>query len=46
MIDKLARAQFFQETFLLANTTIEVVLEIPFLIFNNANIQFAEKKLT
>ena len=44
--DKLGRARFFQETFLLANTSIEVVIEISFLTFNNADIQFAEKELT
>ena len=43
--NKLERPWFFQETFLLANLSMEVVLEIPFLTFNNANIQFALKKL-
>ena len=31
---------FFEKTFLLANTSIEVVLEMPFLALSNANIQF------
>ena len=44
--DKLGRARFSQETFLLADTSMEVVLGMPFLTFNNANIQFAEKELT
>ena len=44
--DKLSKARFFQQTFLLADTTIKVILGIPFLTFNNANIQFAEKELT
>ena len=44
--DKLGRTWFFQESFSLAETSIEVVLEILFLIFSNANIQFAEKELT
>ena len=38
VIDKLGKAQFFQETFLLANTSMEMVLKIPFLILSNANI--------
>ena len=36
--DKLRRARFFQETFLLADISTEVVLGMPFLIFSNANI--------
>ena len=44
--DKLSRARFFQEIFLLADTSIEVILGIPFFAFNNVNIQFAEKKPT
>ena len=36
---------FFQETFLLANISMGMVLGIFFLTFSNANIQFAEKKL-
>ena len=43
--DKFGRARFFQETFLLADTRMEVVLKMPFLTLNNANIQFAEKEL-
>ena len=38
VIDKLGRARFFQETFLLADTTMEVVLGMPFLTFGNADI--------
>ena len=44
--DKLEKARFFHETFLLADLSIEVVLQMPFLIFNNADIKFAQKKLT
>ena len=44
--DKLDRARFFQESFLLAKTSIQVVLGIPFLALSNADIQFAEKELT
>ena len=44
--DKLGKARFFQEMFLLADLNIEVVLGVPFLILSNANIQFARKKFT
>ena len=44
--DKLGRARFFQESFLLAKTSIEVVLGMPFLTLSNADIQFAAKELT
>ena len=43
--DKLGRAQFFQETFLLANISMEVVLGMLFFTFSNADIQFAKKEL-
>ena len=45
VINKLSKAQFFQKTFLLANTSMKVVLGMAFLIFNNANIQFIKKSL-
>ena len=45
-IDKLCRCWFFQETFLLANISLEVVLGMLFLTLSNADIQFAKKKLT
>ena len=45
VINKLRRAQFFQETFLLANNIMEVVPGMLFLTLSNVNIQFAEKKL-
>ena len=44
--DKLGKARFFQETFLLADINAEVVLGMPYLTFSNANIQFVEKELT
>ena len=44
--DTLGRARFFQETFLLADLSVEVVLGMPFLTLNNANIKFAQKELT
>ena len=40
--DKLGRAQFFQETFLLADFSIKVVLKKRFSISSNANILFAK----
>ena len=46
MEDKLERARFFQETFLLADISVEVVLGMPFLTLRNANIQFPEKEFT
>ena len=45
MEDKLDSTQFFQKLFLLTNTNMEVVLKMLFLIFSNADIQFAEKIL-
>ena len=44
--DMFGKTRFFQTIFLLADLSIEVVLEMPFLIFNNADIKFAQKKLT
>ena len=44
--DKLSRVWFFQESFLLAETSMEVVLAMPFLAFNIADMQFAQKELT
>ena len=38
--DNSGRAPFFKEIFLLADTSMEVVLEMPFLVFSNADIQF------
>ena len=36
--DKLRRTRFFQETFLLPDIRVEVILSMPFLIVNNADI--------
>ena len=44
--DKFGWVQFFQESFLLANISAEVVLGMSFLTLNNAEIQFAEQELT
>ena len=46
VVNKLGRSRFFQETFLLADINMEVVLSMAFLTFRNANIQFAKKELT
>ena len=43
---KLGRFWFFQKAFLLADISIEMVLDILFLTLSNADIQFAEKELT
>ncbi len=44
--DSLGRVLFFDETFLLTDTNMEVVLELLFLALNNADFQFNTKKLT
>ncbi len=45
--DSLGRIRFFEETYLLADTSMEVVLEMPFLSLSNADVKFAElEKLT
>ena len=36
--NKLGKARFFQETFLLADISTEVVLGMPFLTLSNANV--------
>ena len=43
--DKLSKAQFFQKSFLLAETNMEMVLGMSFIALSNANIQFTEKEL-
>ncbi len=40
------RVRFFEETFLLADTSIEVVSKMPFLALSNANFQFSAEELT
>ena len=42
---KLGRVRFFQETFLLANISLEVVLEIFFFTLSSADIRFVERKI-
>ena len=43
--DKLGRVRFFQKTFFLADTSMEVVLGMPFLTLSTAEIRFAEREL-
>ena len=43
--DKQGRTRFFQETFLVADTAMEIVLGIPFLTLNKVEINFAEREL-
>lgn len=44
--DSIERVWFFKETFLLAKTSIKVVLEILFLTLSHVNVKFYAKKLT
>ena len=38
VVDKLGRSRFFQETFLLADISMEVVLDMLFLSFSNTDV--------
>ncbi len=40
--DSQGKVWFFEETFLLANISMEMVLEIPFLSLSNADVKFME----
>ena len=40
------KARFFQDTFLVSNTSIEVILKMPFLSFSKVKVDFAERELT
>ena len=44
--DKANRPRFFKEIFLMTNTKFEVILEMPFFKFSNADVLFGEKTLT
>ncbi len=44
--DNQERVWFFEKAFLLANTSMEVVLGMPFLALSNANFQFDAEKFT
>lgn len=43
--NKLAKVWYFKKTFLLVETSIEVVLGMVFLFFSNTNLQFGTRKL-
>ncbi len=42
LLDSLERVRFFEETFLLADPSMEVILGMPFLSLSNANVEFSE----
>ena len=42
MTDKVNRVKFFEETFLMANISLEVVFEMFFFILSGANIDFLD----
>ena len=44
--NSLGKVRFFEETFLLADTSIKVALGMPFLALSNADIQFGAGRLT
>lgn len=44
--NSLKKVQFFQKTLLLANISIEIILGILFLVFNNIDFLFGAEKLT
>ena len=44
--DKLSKPRIFQITFLVINTKFKIILGMPFLKINNANILFGKKILT
>ena len=45
MTDQANRVRFFEETFLIANVSLDVVLEMPFLILSNADVDFPKREL-
>ena len=45
VIDLANRVRFFEETFLVANVSPDVVLEMPFLILSGADIDFSKREL-
>lgn len=40
--NKLKKAWFFQETFLVSNISVEVVLKMPFLTLSNVDVVFQD----
>ena len=45
VVDKANRVRFFEETFLVANVSPEVVLGMPFLTLSNADVDFSSQDL-
>ena len=45
VVDKANRVRFFEETFLVANVSPEVVLGMPFLILSGADVNFSGREL-
>ena len=43
--DKANQVRFFKETFLIANVSLEIVLEMPFLTFSGADVDFLGREL-
>lgn len=43
--DRVKKVCFFEKTFLLADISIDVALEMPFLTLSNANVRFTNWKL-
>lgn len=44
--DSYTKVQFFEKTFLLADTTMKMVLGMPFLSLSNVDIEFHTRKIT
>ena len=44
--DSLKKVRFYEETFLLADTSMKVVPGMSFLAFSNSDIQFKAERLT
>ena len=45
VIDQANRGRFFEETFLVANVSPDVVLKISFFTLNDADISFLKREL-
>ena len=43
--DKFEKARLFQETFLVTDTSVEIVLGMPFLVLSKVKVDFAERNL-
>lgn len=43
--DKLEKVWFLEETFILPNTNVKVVIRIPFDFFSDVNMRVTEKEL-